>query len=76
MMAEAWKRKHSNGWFGWVEREPKLGGRYVASAAPASKSRSGSHYKTADLAKAASDHAVRRQSGHTCSSECEEWHEG
>ena len=75
-MADSWTRKHSNDWIGWVEKEPLLGNRYVASAAPAGESRSGSDHATLELAKVASDAAVRKASGHRCSEACEPWHEG
>ena len=70
---ESWSRTHSNDWIGWVYLVP-LGDRYVASAAPEHATRSGSHHATAELAKAASDASLRRESGHECIAACTPWH--
>jgi hypothetical protein len=74
-MADSLVRVHSNSWVGWVEKEPLLNGRFIAAAAPAGRSRSGSDHATAELAQHASDIAVW-QTGHRCSALCEPWHRG
>ncbi len=73
-MAESWTRRHSNEWFGRVE---KIGDRYVASAAGSEEVVLGSNHATLELAKARSDTDVRRANRrHQCSADCEPWHEG
>ena len=75
-MADSWTRRHSNGWFGRVEKVSGIGDRYVASAARADEVILGSDHATPELAKARSDADVRRSTSHQCSDACEPWHEG
>ena len=67
---EPWRVSTKNG----LDSDPLLGDRYVASAAPTGETRSGSHHATAELAKAASDASVRRESAHECTAACTPWH--